>query len=73
MANTAEQTETNFAYVARMKEQHELTYRKLADLSCYSEESVRAWFSDPDSSKFRQVPDRAVKLLKMEIGDRKVI
>ena len=71
MNQPAEEQETNFEYVERVKRQFDLTYRKMAKLSGYSEESVRAWFANHNSSKFRTVPDRAVKILKLELNGRK--
>lgn len=67
MPQAATTVETNFAFVDRMRREYDLTFKELADLCVYSEESVRAWFADHDSSKFRPVPDRAVTILKLQL------
>lgn len=60
-------TQTNFSFVSQIKTKQQLSYKQLAQLSEYSEESVRAWFADHSSSKFRGVPDRAVTIIKMKM------
>ena len=67
MQQAAHIAETNFAFVDRMRREYDLSYKELADLTAYSEESVRAWFADHDSSKFRPVPDRAVTILRLQL------
>ena len=67
MTQAAQAQETNFEYVERIRKENDFTYKQLAKLSSYSRETVRAWFAPHGSSKFREVPDRAVRLLKFEL------
>ena len=71
MNQPAEIQETNFEFVERVKRKHEMTYKEMAKLVGYSSETVRAWFAPHNSSKFREVPDRAVRLLKFELQEKK--
>ena len=70
MNQPAETQETNFEFVERAKRTFGLTHKQMAKLTGYSAETVRAWFAPHGSSKFREVPDRAVRLLKFELQEK---
>lgn len=71
MNQPAEVRETNFEFVETAKRQYDLTYKDLGRLTGYSKETVRAWFAPHNSTKFRAVPDRAVRLLRFELEGKR--
>ena len=69
MSQTA--VKENFEFVRGLKQAQNLSFKQLTELTGYSDESVRAWFSDHGSSKYRPVPDRAVTILKLKLDNKK--
>lgn len=68
MNNTARKDEDeNLDFVTKVKDSHDMNYRELARLAEYSEEYVRSWFASQSSAKYRPVPDRAVKIIKLKL------
>lgn len=59
---------SNLDFVKQVRDENQYTHKQLSDLSGYSEEYVRSWFAKEDSSKFRTVPDRAVKIMKLQLA-----
>lgn len=52
--------------------QYALTNAQVAEMTGYSIDSVIAWRVSRKAQKSRIMPDRALKLLKLEIKDRKL-
>lgn len=50
---------------------HELTLRKVADICMVSYDTVASWTVSKDSVRWRRMPNNALKLLKMELGDKR--
>ena len=60
---------SNLDFVRKIKDENHYTYRELSELTEYSEEYVRAWFSPAEGPKFREVPNRAVSFLRLKMPD----
>ncbi len=68
MSNAVRKEEVdNLDFVTKVKDSHDMSYKELARLSEYSEEYVRSWFAQEGSAKYRAVPDRAVKIIKLKL------
>lgn len=49
-----------------------LTSEQIAEMTEYVVDSVKAWRTTPESKKYRKMPERAMKLLKYEIAERRL-
>jgi hypothetical protein len=58
---------TNFEYLLNQKNKHELTPQKISELTEYGADSVSGWFAIPGTGRHRDVPDRAISLLKAKL------
>ena len=54
----------NLKYLHLEKTSRRLTLEDIATLTGYTPSSVGAWFTSPDSTRRRHVPDRAVAMMK---------
>ena len=58
MSNAVRKEEVdNLDFVTKVKDSHDMSYRELA----------RSWFAQEGSAKYRPVPDRAVKIIKLKL------
>lgn len=58
----------------RLMDKYDLTQEEISELTGYSIESVKAWCSNPvpENKRYREMKPRAMKLLKLELKDRKI-
>jgi len=50
----------------------ELDQETVSEYTGYSLDSVKAWCANPDTGRYREMKPRAMKLLKLELKDRKI-
>jgi hypothetical protein len=56
------------AYIRKLAKSHHLSHKDLALLTSYSRHSVSGWFTDCDSRRHRDVPARAIDLLRLRLA-----
>lgn len=54
------------AYIRDLAKSHHLSHKDLALLTGYSRHSVSGWFTDCDSRRHRDIPARAIDLLRLK-------
>lgn len=55
------------AFLRRILENYNLSHRDLAKYTGYTHHSVSGWFTEPHSPRHRDVPERAVGRLLLEL------
>jgi len=55
-------------FIRKLAKSHRLSHKDLALLTCYSRHSVSGWFTDCDSRRHREVPARAIDLLRLKLA-----
>lgn len=57
------------AALRRIRIKHGLSTREIADLCMVSYDTAQSWHVKPDSKRHRRMPNRALELLKMKLGE----
>jgi hypothetical protein len=60
------------AYIRKLAKSHLLSHKDLALLTGYSRHSVSGWLTDCDSRRHRDVPARAIDLLRLRLASADV-
>jgi hypothetical protein len=66
MPEITKKSKSNLEFLRQLKDENHYTYKELSEITEYSEEYVRAWFSPQGGTKFRLVPDRAVSFARLK-------
>ena len=58
---------TNAARLRALMKRHRLTNAKVAELAVVSIKTVEAWLAKPGAASHRPMPDRAMKLVALQL------